>query len=290
MDYHSDRFEDHSLMVFHNEKLLAILPSNIKKETLYSHQGLTYGGFVIGQDLQRSEYMTVIKSIFHYLEVQKIGHLSVRAMPSIYHDQQAEEFNHAVALLEADTVHVDHLSCIDMKRKPSFSRSRKEGVRRGLKHGLVVAEIEDPELFWKELLLPNLSERFGVKPLHSLEEIKLLKRRFPKKIRCFGAFHERKIVAGTLIFETKFVAKAQYIAGDENRNRLGSIDYLFDRLLNDTFEEKPYFDLGTSKQVNGEDVNEGLLFWKEGLGARNVVQKQYRFDTSKHKVLDTSIR
>ena len=49
MDYHSDRFHDHSLM-FHNEKgkLIAVLPANIRTASppaLHSHQGLTYGGY-----------------------------------------------------------------------------------------------------------------------------------------------------------------------------------------------------------------------------------------------------
>jgi hypothetical protein len=45
MDYHKDRFEDYSLMVFENEKLVAVLPANRVDGCVYSHQGLTYGGF-----------------------------------------------------------------------------------------------------------------------------------------------------------------------------------------------------------------------------------------------------
>ncbi|MFT6748422.1 MAG: hypothetical protein ACJAQ1_000334, partial [Flavobacterium sp.] len=45
MEYHSDRFEDFSLLVFNNkEKLVAILPANRVDESVFSHQGLTYGG------------------------------------------------------------------------------------------------------------------------------------------------------------------------------------------------------------------------------------------------------
>ena len=46
MEYHKDRFEDYSLLVFDGEKLVAVLPANKNGETLYSHQGLTYGGLV----------------------------------------------------------------------------------------------------------------------------------------------------------------------------------------------------------------------------------------------------
>lgn len=41
MDYHSDRFHDHSLMIFHNNKLYALLPANEDGDVFYSHQGLT---------------------------------------------------------------------------------------------------------------------------------------------------------------------------------------------------------------------------------------------------------
>ena len=41
MDYHADRFTDHSLMVYRRDKLYALLPGNIAGDTFYSHQGLT---------------------------------------------------------------------------------------------------------------------------------------------------------------------------------------------------------------------------------------------------------
>ena len=47
MDYHKDRFEDYSLLCFKKDRLIAILPANIVGSTLYSHQGLTYGGLVL---------------------------------------------------------------------------------------------------------------------------------------------------------------------------------------------------------------------------------------------------
>ena len=49
MDYHSNRFSDCSLMAYDEGKLLAVLPANRKLSTLYSHQGLTYGGWLYRQ-------------------------------------------------------------------------------------------------------------------------------------------------------------------------------------------------------------------------------------------------
>ena len=52
MEYHKDRFEDFSLMVFDESdseimQLIALLPANIVDDTVYSHRGLTYGALII---------------------------------------------------------------------------------------------------------------------------------------------------------------------------------------------------------------------------------------------------
>ena len=49
MDYHTNRFEDFSLLLYKEGVLLALLPANRLETTLYSHQGLTYGGFIVGK-------------------------------------------------------------------------------------------------------------------------------------------------------------------------------------------------------------------------------------------------
>lgn len=43
MDYHKDRFKDHSLLFYNDGKLIALLPMSEHDEMLVSHGGLTYG-------------------------------------------------------------------------------------------------------------------------------------------------------------------------------------------------------------------------------------------------------
>ena len=52
MEYHSDRFQDFSLLVFEGEKLMSVLPANRVGDTVFSHQGLTYGGLVLDDDYE----------------------------------------------------------------------------------------------------------------------------------------------------------------------------------------------------------------------------------------------
>ena len=63
MEYHKDRFEDYSLMVFKGEKLVAVLPANRLGECVYSHQGLTYGGLVYGEKLKLASVILIFKTV-----------------------------------------------------------------------------------------------------------------------------------------------------------------------------------------------------------------------------------
>lgn len=47
MDYHADRFHDHSLIIYRRGKCYALLPGCVDGDTFYSHKGLTYGGLVM---------------------------------------------------------------------------------------------------------------------------------------------------------------------------------------------------------------------------------------------------
>ena len=47
MEYHSDRFADHSLMFYNCDVPVAVLPAHIKDSCLCSHNGLTYGGLLL---------------------------------------------------------------------------------------------------------------------------------------------------------------------------------------------------------------------------------------------------
>ena len=68
MDYHSDRFHDHSLMIFHNNKLYALLPANEDGDIFYSHQGLTYAGLLTTGHASAENICQVFVAINTYLK------------------------------------------------------------------------------------------------------------------------------------------------------------------------------------------------------------------------------
>ncbi len=286
MDYHCDRFQDYSLMVYKNNKLLALLPANKTGNEVYSHQGLSYGGLIYTKELKSEEVIQVFEAILKFLNEKEVDSLILKELPSIYLQNAT---NNAMLYLcfktNAELLRNDMHSVVDLNFK-SYSNSRKEGLKRGRKHNLKVEESDNLDLFWNAILIPNLKSKHGVQPVHTLEEINLLKSRFPKSIRQFNVFYNDAIVGGTTIFETHNVAHCQYISGNADKNELGSLDFLHTHLLDITFKDKSYFSFGTSNIEAGQKVNKGLQFWKEGFGARSITQGFYKIKTENYKLLD----
>ncbi|MGB0981111.1 MAG: GNAT family N-acetyltransferase [Winogradskyella sp.] len=286
MDYHSNRFQDFSLLIYKNDKLIAMLPANRKADTVFSHQGLTYGGLIYAKNFKTTDAIYCFKALLKFLNSNKIKTLSLKELPSIYLKNATNNtMAYLLFKLKAALVRVDMHSVIDLKHK-AYSNSRKEGFKRGLKHHLIVEETHVFDLFWNNILIPNLKNKHLIKPVHSLEEITRLKSNFKDNIRQFNVLYNNKIVAGTTIFETKNVAHCQYISGNADKNELGSLDFLHQHLIENVFAEKLYFSFGTSNINNGEQVNEGLLFWKEGFGARSITQQFHNIETKNYVLLD----
>ena len=287
MEYHSDRFEDFSLLVYKDEKLVAIMPANIFNNQLHSHQGLTYGGLVFNEKLKFKSVLLVFQSVLKFLNSKHVKVLHLKCMPSIYSRIPNEELLYLSFLLEAKLVRRDALSVVNLSNNVSYSKDRVEGSKRGKKNNLTIKEVEGFTEFWDKILIPNLADKHEADPVHSLEEITILKKKFPKNIRQFNVYKNEEIVAGTTIFETKNVAHSQYISGNKDKNTLGSLDFLHIHLLNTVFKNKTHFDFGISNENKGQNVNEGLQYWKEGFGARTIIQDFYTFETIKFSKLDT---
>ena len=289
MEYHKDRFADFSLMVYEGEKLVAVLPANRVSDTVFSHQGLTYGGLVYKQNFKLASVLNVFKAILIFLENKQVQTLQIKLMPHFYTDFASEELNYALFLAQAKLIRRDTCAIIELQKNFVIARGRKEGVTKGIKNNLVIKEEANFDLFWNKVLIPNLIENYQVKPVHSLEEIKYLHQKFPANVRQFNVYQDNKIVAGTTIFETKNVAHAQYISGNNDKSTLGSVDFLYYNLITSVFKNKAYFDFGISNLNQGRNLNHGLSYWKESFGANIVVQDFYEVSTANFYYLDNII-
>jgi hypothetical protein len=290
MDYHKDRFEDYSLMVYKNEKLVAILPANRVENVVYSHQGLTYGGLVYGEKLKLASVILVFQAVLFHLSENKISKIQLKMLPSIYHNKPAEELNYALFLAEAQLIRRETLSVIDLSKSILIAKGRKEGVKKGFLNSLEIREVDEFDDFWNTILIPNLEKKHQAKPVHSLQEITNLKKKFPENIRQINVYLKNEIVAGSTLFENENVIHSQYISANETKSATGSLDFLYYHLITEVFKENKFFDFGTSNKNQGRILNKGLSFWKESFGASTVVQDFYEVETINYSKLENVVK
>ena len=286
MEYHKDRFTDYSLIVESDNKWVAVLPANLVENQVFSHQGLSYGGLIYGEKIKLAAVLEVFKTVLIFLFKNKVQVFQVKLMPSFYADFPSDELNYALFLAEAKLIRRDTHAIINLQKPFHITKGRMEGVAKANKHTLIVKEETNFELFWNQILIPNLAETHQAKPVHSLQEIQYLHERFPNNIRQFNVYDGDQLVAGTTIFETKNVAHAQYISGNEDKGKLGSVDFLYHHLITSVFHKKNIFDFGISNINEGKTLNGGLSFWKESFGAHIVTQDFYEVNTANFGLLE----
>ena len=287
MDYHQERFEDHSLACFKDGKMIAVLPANLVGDTLYSHQGLTYGGLLVLPTLKTDAYLDLCKELLQFLHEKQIRHLVLKNLPAIYEDFPSDEIRYLQFITKAERVRNDLTSVVSLHRRIPYSKNRRRAVVKGRQGHFKFEELAEFDAFWEEVLTPNLNKTHGVSPVHSLQEITMLKSKFPDSIRQFNVYKEGEILAGATIFESENVAHAQYISATDKGNEMAALDFLFDCLLQEVFKEKRFFDFGISNESKGLKLNKGLLYWKEGFGARSVSCEVYKIPTENYTNLSS---
>ncbi len=274
MDYHSDRFEDFSLMFFEDQNLIAVLPANIKDKVLYSHQGLTYGGMIYDDNMKSVKMLEIFNLMVEFLKENQITKLIYKAIPHIYHTIPAEEDLYALFRIGAKLYRRDLSTTIMQSSKMRFERGRRRCIEDARKAGLIIKESDDFESFFN-IMKDVLEKRYNLKPVHSAAEMRLLRDRFPENIHFYACYENEKMISGSLIFITKKAIHAKYVYSSDDGRSKGANDLMYDFLINEKFCNIEYFDFGVSTENNGLFLNDKLVSQKEMFGGRGICYDFY---------------
>jgi hypothetical protein len=278
MEYHSDRFEDHSLLFTDDkDRLTAILPANLNGEILYSHQGLTFGGLILTDKASTNAVLEIFSALKEYLASSNIRKLIYKPIPHIYASLPSDEDLYALFVSGAHVFRRDVSSLVDFNGVIKYTKGRKWTVNKAKKENIEICRTDDFSQFWT-LLNGVLQAQHGAKPVHSITEIDYLRSCYPDNIKLFTANHDGKIIAGAVTYETELVAHTQYLSNSDLGRELGALDFLIDHLIKNEYKNKKYFDFGISTENGGLILNKGLISQKEGFGARAMVQDVYELE------------
>lgn len=269
MDYHADRFADHSLLFYHDEELVALLPATQHGEELRSHGGLTYGGMITNRKMTVQLMLSLFDTLREYMQENTIARVIYKRVPSIYYSYPSDEDLYALFRNNAALTRRDISATIYLPDRIRFSERRRRGVKNAVKNNIIVKESQDYDRYI-EMLSKILAKYHDAKPVHTAAELKLLADRFPDNIKMYAAFQDDRMIAGVVMYVTLKVAHTQYIANSDEGRQCGALDAVMDYLINECYSDKKYFDFGISTENEGRFLNEGLISQKQEFGGRAI--------------------
>jgi len=276
MDYHNDRFKDCSLVALRDGKWCAALPACIEGDTLWSHRGLTYGGWLVPlKHFDATMMIEVMDTACQWMAGNGIKRLVYKPVPHIYHRYPCEEDLYALFRHEASLIETNISTTIDLTCPLPLDRGNKSGANAARKAGIQVGPSQDWEGYW-DLLSSLLDERYGTRPVHTLDEMRLLQGRFPDGIRLYTATLDGELLAGVVMYLSQPVAHCQYIGASPRGKESKALTLLFDYLIEESKRAGyRYFDFGISNEDHGRYLNEGLVRQKSRLGGRGIVYNTF---------------
>ncbi len=275
MDYHSDRFQDHSLLIFKDKILEAVFPANLLDQRVYSHQGLTFGGLICNRPMSLDNLNTIMKLVIHYYKSNKIKSLYIKLIPNFFDESFFRKFEKSLQYLTAENRYNDRTMVVDLESY-MIHKSKLKRFRRYADYGFEIFKTTDFEPFWNTVLIPRLQSKHGVLPVHSLTEIQLLADQFPNNIFQYGIAKDGQWLAGITLFVHDRIVKSQYGATTEAGEAVAALDFLFITLIRQYESEGfRYFDMGSVRSDDPSGINQGLWKQKQELGCIECVQPHY---------------
>jgi len=294
--YHINRqFNDCSLMIENNEKIIAVLPG-VKKTsaglaTFYSHPGSSYGGFVIKSGLPFKIINEIIESVDIYLIKKKFNSIFLINSPSIYWQSE----NHALDYLlqwnkyQIKEIYISHAvnigACHNVGNLLSKRKKRYILNDSKLKNFMFKKTGDENEISQFYILLKDAKKKFSTTPTHSLEELIKLKHLFPNSIDIYISILDNDIVGGCVIFHTTRKTSLVFynIINPKIQNSQLSVLQLYNSMIICKKRGAVVVDFGVShnpEQDNPLEPKLSLIQFKEQFGAQGIIRLAYKKDYS----------
>ena len=257
---------------------MGLIPANRFKNTVYSHQGLTYGGLVLETNFKAIFLEEIMAAVEKFYKDNGVINFQLKSFPSSYPQYQSIPISSFFKNSKAEIITTHKSLAIDYSKEVKVHKTKQKHQRKGLDRGLEIRLDNDFKTFWTEVLTPMLKDRYQTKPVHSLEEIEQLHSFFPDKILQFNVYLQDKILGGITIYNKGVVVKSQYSATTFDGQNNYAIDVLFLYLI-EYYKNSgtQFFCMGTVTTNDSLGYNPGLLKQKQELGCSIYEQQIINF-------------
>lgn len=292
LNYHKDKFIDHSLLFYKNNELAAVMPCNEQDngKLLISHSGATFGGLIFSNKYASiTSYKWILDELDQYIKDNQFKHFEMK-MPSWLYmksDKHIEVFDYLLGLngfsCGEEVGFFINCSTLEDNYEQYYAKLKKRKLKKAYKENLLFRELSssaDIAEFYS-ILRENYT-KFNTSPAHTYEDLLLLKDVcIPDNMSFYGVFSENSMIAGSMVFNfnDKKVFHTQYLASRFEYLELCPNEFLYTNLIA-TARSKGFrfLSFGTSTLDHGKVFNEDLALFKEGFNTESYINRTYKKD------------
>jgi len=281
--YHINRrFIDCSLMIYYNNKLIALFPAAMKDDvTVFSHPGASHGGLVIKTNLDFSILNDIIKEIDSFYKRKKNKFIFIINTPKIYYKNLHDSLDYLLQWngYNQEELYISHVvSLLDAPVHQLLSK-RKQRYIKNKNHQYKFIESADFNDFY--VLLEKNKKIYNALPTHSLEELKKLNALFPNQVKLFLSKNNNTTVGGSLLFfiNPRVCLVFYNVVSNQHRSSQLSTFQFYSAMKIAKEQGCEIVDFGVShspEKKNPFEPKLSLIKFKEQFGAFGVLRTGYK--------------
>lgn len=253
------------------------------KRTYVSCDGVSFGGFLWKKRTSLINYMDITSRFIKYLQENNFDKCIIKNPPFLYNKVPSEETEYALIKNGFNVSSISISNIIDLENFEfrKISEPKKRSIRKSNKKTevkILNREMSDSELKEYYTILLKNRELKNVKPTHSFEELKYLKKNLKNEIIMFSCLLDGNIAAVCILFSiNKDMILNFYLADDENFKMERVSEFILYKSIEWAKENNyKYYDTGTSDS-NGELI-EGLFAFKKNFLANGYLRKTFELN------------
>jgi hypothetical protein len=279
IDYHKNRFEDASLVIYNNEKICGVFPAVKYEDKIVSHPGLAIGGLVYNDRVRGYDLLDIlikVKEYYNYLPI------IYKTTPSEFQRHSVSDDIWALYNLKAKKISCELSSILNpLTTNYEYWPDKKDELNK-LKNNIVLSAMNLSDLdlvkeFWDKVLIPNLN-KYGIKPTHTPEDIQYLYNNFPVFVKGLLARHESgKMLGGLIIFRFNKCYHVQYSVTNSKGRALNALTVLHHYMIETLPSDIHFYSFGKSTEDSGHKLNSNLYYYKNGFGGGSMNYDTYEY-------------
>jgi hypothetical protein len=280
------KYDFRHLVAFRGTRIEAVMPGALSADGIFvSPAGASIGGPAVKKSMPAEACTHLVETLQLYCKSAGWQGIDITLPPSVYNDEPDQAIEFALHVRGFQLVHRSMPLLIPLDREKSnhyeriFRERQRRYVRACRRKGVAVTESGTDGLREFLELLEETHVRLKAQPTHTPAEIQSLFDRVPNHLRIWSAHLGGIVIASMLLFIlNRNICNTFYLCDRASHRANHGATVLLAEVI-DALGDRGYRYLDMGPSASTTHFNQGVVGFKESLGARAFCRDRWRWES-----------